>query len=892
MGKRRTGVWGAVGLSAAMFAAVLSPASPALAAGTSVANVAELKTAVEALPAGAATIELANGFAPVGAPPTITVPDGVDLTLAGAGTTVTKADGTTGRHLDLVGNGSQTMTVTGIDFVGFNDPDPAGQAGGVPGGGLGLQNFAKVVVMEATFAGIDSSAGLALGGVKRLEVSDASFLGNRAAAGAAVELPVGIDATFTRTTMHKNWGTQPGYSGGALRAMGKSTLTVENSVFTGNVSLTRGGAIAFHQMDGALTVRDSVFTGNRVPLAANNTTVNDGGAIAVNERPIAGAQTGKTRITGSTFSENVAADEGGALLIQSGNGSSAVIQNSTFYANRAEGKQVSFDDTSGGGAIEAFGTPLTLEHNTFVNNLAHKGTSFFGHQRGGAVSTTGDTAHLTAQPLTLSHNLFVGNDVVTNDGVSAPSSLYRQVSARGGIETPEALADPTIAVDESPDAPDLTSDDAELQYPVRTQHPADGDETDFVPLVEVDERKNVGVDNGTAIDYDAVSRLAVLGDDAASPAANGSTVIAGDARTGTAQTPGTIRFLPEDAPFLVGLADGAAGDPAAAAGVSQDQRGFPVDEPADAGALQQAFIRYDPNGGDWEALVERPFDGARIVLRDETALVWAVGPVGSEISTEPAPTTAPEGKVFAGWNTAADGSGTAFPAGTIAIPPGNLRVFAQWDTETPPVKDGTVTVEYVDADGAPLRDPIVLTGKVGDPYTTEQVVFEGYDLLRIEGVPNGTYGDEAVIVRYHYRAQDIPPPTGTGTVVTAYVDDAGKALRSPITQTGKIGEKYQTKRLSFSGYSFARVDGKATGTYAQTPIAVTYVYQQDGAVTPPPVVDPPEGKTPPATVTGPLATTGLNLGWPLAAATGVAMVVAAGVFLLGRRRLGEGDPTE
>lgn len=882
MGNRTRSAWCATGVSAVLLAAMLGPVSPALAAETTVANVAELQSAVEALPAGAATVTLASGFAPVGAPPVIVLPAGVQLTLAGDGTTVTKVEGTTGRHLDFRGDGSQTVTVTGIDFTGFNDPDPTGQAGGVPGGGLGIQNVPEVAVTQSTFAGIDGSAGLALGGVKTLNVSDSSFLGNRAAAGAAVELPVGINATFTRTTMHKNWGTQSGYSGGALRAVGKSTLTIENSVFTGNVSLTRGGAISFHQMDGALTVRDSVFTGNKVPLAANNTTVNDGGAIAVNERPIAEPQTGKTLITGSTFSENVAADEGGALLIQSGNGSSAVIQNSTFYANRAEGKQTPLDDTSGGGAIEAFGTPLTLEHNTFVNNLVMRGTSF-AFQRGGAVSATGDNAYLKAQPLKLSHNLFVGNDSVNNDGASAGTSSYRQVSARGGIEAVVGVPDTEAAIDESPDAPKLDRDGLELKYPDLTEEES---KAEGEPLaLDLGGTTNIGVDNGTAIDLTEINRIAVLGDDAAAPAPNGSTIVAGDARTSSTQTPGTIRFHPGDGDLLKGVADGVG---PAAPGIVTDQRGFPVDEPADAGALQQAFIRYDPNGGDWEALTEHAFDGARIVQRDGTALVWSVGPVGSEVTTEQAPTTAPTEKTFAGWNTAADGSGEAYPAGSITIPPGNLRLYAQWQKEEPPVEDGTVTVEYVDADGAPLRDPIVLTGKVGDPYTTEKVVFEGYDLLRIEGVPNGTFGVEAVTVRYHYRAQDITPPTGTGTVVSAYVDDAGKALRSPITQTGKVGEKYQTKRLSFSGYTFVRVDGKATGNYAQTPIAVTYVYQKDGSV-PPPVVDPPEGKTPPAATTGPLATTGLNLGWPLVAATGVAILIAAGVFLMGRRRLGDGS---
>lgn len=861
---------------------MLGVAGPAMAADSTVTNVDDLKTAVEGLSAGPSTITLAEGFAPVAASPTITIPTGVDLTLAGAGTTISKAAGTANRHIDLQGDNSQTVTITGLVFEGLNPADPSGQPGGTPGGGVGVRSVPTVTVTESTFSGIDGSSGLSLGGVATLNVSDSSFLGNRAAAGSAIELPNGINATITDTTMRKNWGTQPGFSGGALRPQRGTNLTIERSVFSENGSLTRGGAIAFHQMEGSLTVRDSVFTGNQVPIAANNNTLNDGGAIAVNEMPITEPQSGKTLITGTTFSDNVAGDEGGALLIQSGNGSEATIQNSTFYNNRAEGLQTMFDDTSGGGAIEAFGTPLTLEHNTFVNNLAHKGKSF-SYQRGGAVSSTGDTQYLQAQPLTLSHNLFVGNDVVTDDGTTAPSSSYRQVSARGGIETIEGVEDTNAELDEYEFAPELTREDLELRYPDRLQNPADGDEDDFMPLAEAQSvhATNVGVDNGTAIDLTVINRLAVLGDDAATPAANGSGVTAGDARTGFEQAPGTFLFHPSDDPYLVGLADNV-GD--GSSKVDTDQRKFPVDDPADAGALQQAFIRYDPNGGDWADYVDAPFDGQRIVQRpDDAALVWTVGAVDSASTTEPVPTTAPTDKVFAGWNTEADGSGTSYPAGEITIPAGNLRLFAQWEAETPPAEEGTVTVEYVDEDGAPLRDPVTLSGAVGEAYTTEELVIEGYDFVRVEGEATGTFGSDPVTVRYHYVQQSITPPVETGTVVVSYVDDAGKALRGTITLTGKVGEAYRTKQLSFSGYTFLRVDGKATGEFGKTPAQVTYVYEAKPTVPPttPPVTPPAEGKTP---ADGGLAATGLNLGWPLAAAGGAALLIAAGVLLYGRRR--------
>ncbi|MEB4616274.1 MucBP domain-containing protein [Leucobacter sp. M11] len=837
MHQRSKPTWLAGGLSLALVAGVLGVSAPASAADATVANVGELQTAIQALPAGPSTITLASDFAPVGATPVITIPSGVQLTLTGDGTTVTKESGAPSFHLNLTGDRSQTVTITDLVFEGPNPADPSGQAGGIPGGGVMISDVATVAVERSTFSGADGASGLGLGGVSTLTVAQSSFLGNRAAYSAAIGLPAGITATITDSTLHKNWGTQEGFSGGAIRAVGKTALTVENSVFSGNVSNNRGGGIAFHQMDGELTVRDSLFTGNSVPFSEHQSSMHDGGAIAVSERPITGQQTGVTTISGTTFQGNTAADEGGALLIQSGNGSTASVTNSTFFDNRAQGLQTKYDDSSGGGAIEAFGTPLTLKHNTFVNNIAEKGNWLLGPQRGGAVSAVGDGNYLPAQPLVMSHNLLVGNDVLDGNGNSALNNSYRQISATAGVETPGG---------------------------------GDIHET------------NVGIDNGTRIDLDVINRLAVLGDDAAAPAQNASGIVAGDPRTGYAQNPGTFLFHPGDESFLTGLADGVG---PAAEGVAVDQRGFPVDDPADAGALQQAFIRYDPNGGDWADYVAAPFDGQRIVQRPDAALVWSVGAIGSGVSTEPAPTTAPEGSTFVGWNTAADGSGTAYPAGEIIIPAGNLRLYAQWEDEEPPVTDGTVRVEYLDEAGTALRDAITLTGAIGDPYRTEQLTFSGYDFVRVEGETNGAFAAEPGTVRYHYEKQDAPP-TETGRVVADYVDTAGAKIGDSITHTGTVGAAYQTKQQSFPGYSFVRVEGKPTGVFATEPIRVTYVYEADGAVTPP--TEPPAGKTPPGDGQDPLAESGASVLWPTALAGLAALLLAGGIILFaGRRRAAE-----
>lgn len=775
-------------LSAVIALSLLSVAAPAHAdtpaapqgapdaTALTVHDLAELTSAIEGLAAGETTIELAEDFAPVGPVANnsaISLPADVQLTLTGAasGTTLTKTPGATGRFFTLRGNGSQTLSITGITFQGPNEADPAGLPGDVPGGGVGVDGVPSVSVAETTISGTASSSALAISGAATVSVTGSSFLGNRSGSSAAISGLHNTIATISDSTFHKNYGWELGYSGGAIRATGTTELTVERSVFSANESATRGGAIAFHQMGGTLNVHDSVFDGNVVQ--SNGNTLNDGGAIAVNERPIAGPQAGKTFISGTTFANNRSGDEGGAILAQSGDSTSFVVHNSTFFNNVAAGMQER-DASSAGGAIEAFGTPLTLLNNTFVNNIGERGKLFLGvAQAGGAVSAAGDSAHLKRAPVYASHNLFVGNDVLAANGSSATSSAYRQIAA------------------------------ADLRTPS-----GDGDPREL----------NVGIDAGKAIDLGKINRAAVLGTDTPSLEANGSSIVAGDPRTGYSQTPGTILFHPGDGDLLTGIADGIG---AAPGGLLTDQRGFPMDEPADAGAVQQAFVRFDPNGGDWD-YADHPFDGERIVLRANTsevpdakgtggegadadgtapALVWAVGHVGQTVTTEPAPTTVPEHGTFVGWNTEPDGSGTAVEPGSTVIPAGNLRLYAQWDINVP-VADGTVTVNYVDTDGQLLRDPITLTGPVDADYTTEQLTFDGYDFTAVTGNTTGTYTEAPQTVTYTYTRAGTVGPTDPPVTPT---DPPVAPTDPPTTPKGgdKLGETGSPGWIALAGGALA-----------------------------------------------------------------------------------------
>ncbi|MGI6225120.1 MAG: InlB B-repeat-containing protein [Peptococcales bacterium] len=102
-------------------------------------------------------------------------------------------------------------------------------------------------------------------------------------------------------------------------------------------------------------------------------------------------------------------------------------------------------------------------------------------------------------------------------------------------------------------------------------------------------------------------------------------------------------------------------------------------------------VTFDKNGGETEA--------------DPTTKAVIGGEVVGALPTEPTRT----GYTFGGWNTQADGSGTAFTVDTPVIR--DITVYAQW-TEIPPV---TYTVTY-DGNGGTGDPPIESDKRVGKTF--------------------------------------------------------------------------------------------------------------------------------------------------------------------------------
>ncbi|MFY9283973.1 MAG: InlB B-repeat-containing protein, partial [Miniphocaeibacter sp.] len=242
--------------------------------------------------------------------------------------------------------------------------------------------------------------------------------------------------TINNSTIENNIGTGDNYECGALSGKNYTgNITINNTVFRNNINRCDntsiygggGGAIALHYFYGKVEINNSVFDKNQSNGEGKYVrSTYDGGAIYV----LDGRGGAEFNINNSTFSNNIAYDDGGAIMFQgtANPGFYTNIKNSTFVNNKAYGLDgVGYS----GGAIQYYknggSSQMTnkIYSTTFVGNQGGNENSTM-EQRGGAIALHG--AGLFATPAALRYNsLFIGN-CVYNNGVLDETSTYKDIS--------------------------------------------------------------------------------------------------------------------------------------------------------------------------------------------------------------------------------------------------------------------------------------------------------------------------------------------------------------------------------------------------------------------------------------------------------------------------------
>ena len=227
-------------------------------------------------------------------------------------------------------------------------------------------------------------------GLIDVTISGLTLTGGQEQEGGAI-LVNDVNLTLQSMVLDDNITTPiSGGEGGALSADGfNMTLTISDSVLSGNTATEDGGAIYVEDTGGPLTIERTVISGNTAGDGGGGVYFYDPDAdVSIIDSTISGntassigggvylynMDSGVFSIEGSTISGNTATTGGGVFLYD---GSRTVIVNSTISGNEAtsgDGGGIYVYDGAGGADA------VTISHTTIADNTASGGggNAFFG----------------------------------------------------------------------------------------------------------------------------------------------------------------------------------------------------------------------------------------------------------------------------------------------------------------------------------------------------------------------------------------------------------------------------------------------------------------------------------------------------------------------------------
>ena len=616
-------------LLAATALVIALPAS-AYAADITVNDEAELEAAVAAAPATPYAIELGSDIDLASTRASLDIPAGTDITLSGD-------------HLLTGADGQDTITVEGtLTLDGITVTHLTGEFGRgalvQPGGTLTLSSgtvsgntLFSPYLIGGLGGGVDNHGTFTMEGG---EISD-----NGAYNGGGVYNSDSGTFTMAGGEISSNRAT---YMGGGV-CNGAGTFTMEGGTISGN-GATFGGGVG-----GAFTMEDGTISGNTAVSGAGvyvdgAFTMSDG-TISDNAASRSGGgvynNAGAFTMKDGTISENTATDGGGGVY----NIDAFVMENGTISGNMA---------ADGGGVYNDAGA-FTMKGGTISGNTASGSDT----SSGGGVFT--DDGVFTMQAGEISRNVSdvwgggVDNDFGTfimDDGIISGNTAF----VGGGV---------------------FNWDTFTMWGGTISDNTAQGSNSDGGGVFNwgIFAMNNGKVSGNTASFGGGVFSLGIV------------FVEAGEVSANTAAGDGGGIFTSAYTSLEVGAA-AVFSDNKAQASYDRD----PADDEFYATQIHgtvwtspftQGYNNYDINyTGPSGATVTVAFDGnSGVVLPADLSRTVNVG---SSLGSDMPPDPTRDGYTFTGWNTAADGSGTAFTSSTVVD--ADITVYAQWAAKGEPIE--------------------------------------------------------------------------------------------------------------------------------------------------------------------------------------------------------------
>ncbi len=138
-----------------------------------------------------------------------------------------------------------------------------------------------------------------------------------------------------------------------------------------------------------------------------------------------------------------------------------------------------------------------------------------------------------------------------------------------------------------------------------------------------------------------------------------------------------------------------------------------------------------------------------------------------------------EGYAFTGWNTKADGSGTAYMPGDSVAFTGDTVLYAQWEEVLVPVK-----ITFKAEDGTTIAEKTVNQNTAWtDVEKPDAPVKQGYSFKEWAGAPETVTEDITVTASYTVNQYTITFDTDGGSEVAAITADYGAEITAPAAPT-------------------------------------------------------------------------------------------------------------
>ncbi|EIV7665658.1 MucBP domain-containing protein [Listeria monocytogenes] len=143
-----------------------------------------------------------------------------------------------------------------------------------------------------------------------------------------------------------------------------------------------------------------------------------------------------------------------------------------------------------------------------------------------------------------------------------------------------------------------------------------------------------------------------------------------------------------------------------------------------------------------------------------------------------------------------------------------------------------ITVDYRSSTGQKISKSEVLTGNIGESYSTQPKTIAGYTLTTTPPNAKGTFTTNAQTVTYMYT----PIAISALPVTVNYLDENGKEIADSVVLNGRVGEAYNTLAKEIDGYTLIKTPTNANGVFTAEAQSIDYIYRKNKPVV---IVNPP-----------------------------------------------------